>query len=88
MSHDISNQLKAFESELEQLVQFFNHTEIDMVALSEKTKNLIEDLIKNSSALNAQDKIHFENCLKYLRLLEEKLSEQMNQFVMNMSYMR
>lgn len=88
MTKDLSCALKQLESELEKSAQSFEDVQIDFVTLSAKTKNLMEDLLKNPNVLGPEDKIHFENCLKHLHILEEKLNDQMNQFVMNMSYIR
>jgi hypothetical protein len=88
MNKDLSYALKQLESELEKSAQSFDNAQIDLVMLSAKTKSLMDDLVKNPNVLGPEDKIHFENCLKYLHILEEKLNDQMNQFVMNMSYIR
>lgn len=88
MNKDLPYALKELENELKESAESFDNAQIDLVMLSAKTKNLMDDLVNNPNVLGPEDKIHFENCLKYLHLLEEKLNDQMNQFVMNMSYIR
>jgi flagellar biosynthesis chaperone FliJ len=88
MNKDLPYALKQLENELKESAQSFDDAQIDLVMLSAKTKNLMDDLVNNPNVLGLDDKIHFENCLKYLHILEEKLNDQMNQFVMNISYIR
>lgn len=88
MNKDLPHALKQLENELKESSESFDNTQIDLGILSTKTKNLMDTLIKNPNVLGPEDKIHFENCLKYLHILEEKLNDQMNQFVMNISYIR
>lgn len=88
MKNDLSYQLKDLENELKNAAHSFENIQIDLVTLSNKTKILMNEIVQNPNILTLEDKIYFENCLKHLHILEEKLNNQMNQFVMTMSYIK
>ena len=84
MTASLSQQLKDITLKLQEALLHFEASPLCLTTLSRETEDLMVALRQNPTEIQPEDKKNLEECIHMLRILEQKMSDRLNEWVFSM----